>query len=447
MRRVLVVDDDRATCNLLVLGLEREGFGAIAATRAERALQLLGEQDFDLVMTDLNMPNMGGIELCERVVAARPEVPVIVITAFGNMEAAIAAIRAGAFDFVTKPFEMDAVVLSLERAIRHHELREEVKRLRVAVGGGSGFPGMVGSSAAMARLYPLLERLAQTDASILITGESGTGKEVVARALHDRGARRAGPFVAINCAALPEALLESELFGHTRGAFTDAKMANPGLFVGADGGTLFLDEIGDLPRGLQPKFLRAIEQRVVRPVGGTSEVAVDVRVIAATNRDLETMIEEGQFREDLYYRLAVVTLGLPPLRARENDVLLLAQHFIDELAPSVGRQVEGVSRAAAARLLAYSWPGNVRELRNCIERALVVTSHDRIVPEDLPERVRAHDPTPEPAPGPIAPLEDMERMYILRVLAAVGGNKSVAAETLGLNRKTLYRKLARWGIE
>lgn len=451
MKRILVVDDDRATCNLLALGLESEGFAAEVTTGGERALQLLGEQDFDLVMTDLNMPCMSGLELCERVVAARPEVPVIVITAFGNMEAAIAAMRAGAFDFVTKPFEMDAVVLSLERAIRHHELREEVKRLRAAVGSASEFPGLVGASAAMARLHPLLDRFARSDASILITGESGTGKEVVARALHDHGARSAGPFIAINCAALPEALLESELFGHVRGAFTDAKTSNAGLFVGAQSGTLFLDEIGELPRGLQPKFLRVLEQRIVRPVGGSAEVPVDFRLIAATNRDLETMIEEGTFREDLYYRVAVITLGLPPLRARENDVLLLAQRFVAELAPALGRPVEGISRAAAAKLLAYPWPGNVRELRNCIERALVVTSHDRIVPDDLPEKVRDHQTSDRRAPmerqGAMVPLEDVERQYILKVLNAVGGNKSLAAETLGLNRKTLYRKLAAWGVE
>jgi two-component system response regulator HydG len=452
VKRVLVVDDDRATCNLLQMGLSREGFDTQTTTGGERALQLLAQQDFDLVMTDLNMPSMSGLELCERVVAARPEVPVIVITAFGNMDVAIAAMRAGAFDFVTKPFEMDAMVLSLERAIRHHELREEVKRLRAAVGSAAAFPGLVGASAAMGRLHPLLDRFARSDASILITGESGTGKEVVARALHERSARGSGPFVAINCAALPEALLESELFGHVRGAFTDAKTSNAGLILGAHGGTLFLDEIGELPRGLQPKFLRVLEQRAVRPVGGGTEVAVDFRLIAATNRDLETMIEDGLFREDLFYRIAVITFGLPPLRARENDVLLLAQHFVDELAPSLGRPVTGLSRAAAAKLLAYPWPGNVRELRNCIERALVVTSHDRIVPDDLPEKVRDYQVVSErrgqvERPGAMVPLEEIERQYILRVLEAVGGNKSLAAETLGLNRKTLYRKLAAWGVE
>ena len=450
-RRVLVVDDHQATCNLLELGLRQERIDVLSTTSAAHALELLSAEQFDVVLTDLNMPNMGGIELCTRVVAERPDVPVVVVTAFGNLDTAISAIRAGAFDFVTKPFEIEAVVVAVERAIRHHELREEVKRLRAAVSTAQPLPGLVGQSPAMARLHPLLERIAEIDASVLVTGESGTGKDVVARALHQRGRRRSGRFVPVNCAALPEPLLESELFGHVRGAFTDAKGAKTGLFVEASGGTLFLDEIGDMPVGLQPKLLRALEQRAVRPVGGTEEVPFDVRVIAASNRDLETMVEEGRFREDLYYRLAVITVGLPPLRAREGDVLLLAQAFLDGMQDPEDRKVVGISSAAAAKLLAYPWPGNVRELRNCIERAVALTRFDRIVPEDLPDKVRdylpsSNRPKVRGAAEQLVPLEEVERRYILRVLEAVGGNKSLAAETLGLNRKTLYRKLAAWGV-
>ncbi|HEV8247910.1 MAG TPA: sigma-54 dependent transcriptional regulator, partial [Polyangiaceae bacterium] len=445
--------DDKATCNLLSVGLRQPGVEIVTRTDARQALALLATEDFDVVLTDLNMPGMTGIELCQRIVAQRPSLPVIVLTAFGNMESAIAAIRAGAFDFVTKPFEIEAVNVGVERAIRQHELREEVKRLRAALSAAGGFPGIIGASPTMTRLYPILERIADTDASLLITGESGTGKEVVARALHENGRRREGAFVAVNCAALPEQLLESELFGHVRGAFTDAKNSRSGLFVEANGGTVLLDEVGDMPIGLQPKLLRALESRKVRPLGGSGEVAFDARIVAATHRDLETMIEEGRFREDLYYRLAVISLGLPPLRARGDDVLLLAQHFLDHFAPTTGRNVVGIASAAAARLLAYSWPGNVRELRNAIERAVALTRFDRIGPEDLPDRVRDHVPqTPSLFPAasrsePLVPLEDIERRYILKVLEAVGGNKSLAAETLGLNRKTLYRKLAAWGVE
>jgi DNA-binding NtrC family response regulator len=450
-RQVLVVDDDAAVCELLQLGLRAQGTEVTTVTSPAQAFTAIAARDFDVVLTDLNMPGMSGIELCRRIVTERPSLPVVVLTAFGNLDTAIAAIRAGAFDFVTKPFEIDAVNVAVERAIVQHELREEVKRLRAALSASGGFPGLIGASPSMTRLYPLLDRIAETDANVLITGESGTGKEVVARVLHERGARNAGPFVAVNCAALPEPLLESELFGHVRGAFTDAKVNRVGLFAEANGGTVLLDEIGDMPLTMQPKLLRALETRRVRPVGSSVEVAFNARVIAATHRDLETMVEEGKFREDLYYRLTVITVGLPPLRARGSDVLLLAQHFLDAIAQQTGKAVIGLSSAAAAKLLAYAWPGNVRELRNCMERAVALARFDRIGPEDLPDRVRTHAPQPPslvpPAQNtPLLPLEEVEKRYMLKVLETVGGNKSLAAEALGLNRKTLYRKLAAWGI-
>jgi two-component system, NtrC family, response regulator AtoC len=448
--RILIVDDDEATCNLLKLGLQRKGIAVTVTTEPGEALVRLGEQDFDLVLTDLNMPGMDGIELCRRIARERPDLPVVVLTAFGNLDTAIAAIRAGAYDFVTKPFELEAVSVAVSRAIAQHELRREVKRLRAAVGEISGFGALTGNSPTMARLYPLLQRVAATDTSVLITGESGTGKEVVARSLHEQGSRSSGPFVAVNCAALPEALLEAELFGHERGAFTDAKSARVGLFAQADRGTLFLDEVGDMPLGLQPKLLRALESRSVRPLGGAQEVPYDARIIAASNRDLETMVEEGRFREDLYYRLAVITVGLPPLRARGNDVLVLAQLFIEQFAREMSRPVVGISSAAARQLLAYQWPGNIRELRNCIERAVALTAFDCVSAEDLPEKVGAAHAARRgeetSAAEPLVPLDEVERRYILKVLEASGGNKSLAAETLGLSRKTLYRKLAAWGV-
>jgi transcriptional regulator with PAS, ATPase and Fis domain len=300
----------------------------------------------------------------------------------------------------------------------------------------------------MANIYPLLERVAECDSTVLVTGESGTGKELVARALHARSHRAREPFVALNCAAMPEQLLESELFGHVRGAFTDAKSARPGLLLQAGSGTIFLDEIGDMPAALQPKLLRTVEERKLRPVGGNEEVPFDARIIAATNRDLESMVEDGRFREDLYYRINVITIGLPPLRARGDDVLLLAQHFIERFANTVGRPVVGLSDDVARLFRKYPWPGNVRELRNSIERAVALTRFDQISVTDLPERVRDYTP---PSVGPtstqdMATLEEMERRYILHVLRSVDGNKSVASERLGLSRKTLYRKLALYGV-
>jgi two-component system response regulator AtoC len=291
----------------------------------------------------------------------------------------------------------------------------------------------------------LLDRIAESEASVLITGETGTGKEVVARTLHQRGRRSGGPFVAVNCATLPETLLESELFGHTRGAFTDARGARPGLFLQASGGTLFLDEIGDLPLGLQPKLLRALQERVVRPVGSDVDVPFDVRLLTATNRDLESAVEERRFREDLYYRINVVHVALPALRARGGDVLLLAQHFLEGFAAQSGKKVAGVSAPAAERLLAYGWPGNVRELQNCIERAVALTQYEHLTVEDLPERIRdyrrSHVLVGSDDPAELAPMEEVERRYVSRVMEAVAGNKTLAARILGFDRKTLYRKL------
>ena len=447
---VLVVDDDASMCETLQFGLEPRGFSVRWTTSPAEALQLLEGGEFEAVVTDLNMRGMSGLELCERIAANRPDLPVIVITAFGSLDTAIAAIRAGAYDFITKPLEIEVLVLALERALTHGRLRAEVKRLREALSdAGTRFDDVVGASPAIRRVHELIERIADADASVLITGESGTGKEVVARALHRRGRRKDGPFIAINCAALPETLLESELFGHERGAFTDARAARSGLFVQANGGTLFLDEIGELPLPLQPKLLRALQERAVRPLGGEREVPFDVRLVTATNRDLETAVHEGRFREDLFFRVNVIHVPLPPLRARGGDILLIAQRFVNEYAARSGRAVTGLSPQAAERLLAYAWPGNVRELENCIERAIALAQHDKILPDDLPEKIRdyrrSHVLVASDDPAELVPLEEVERRYILRVLEAVGGNKSQAAQVLGLGRKTLYRKLEEYG--
>jgi two-component system response regulator HydG len=447
--RVLVVDDDRRMCELLEAGLGKKGFHVSWRQSADEAFDDIGIADVEVVVTDLNMKGTNGLQFCERVVASFPDVPVIVITAFGSLETAVAAIRVGAYDFITKPFEIDELLFALDRAIQHKRLRDEVKRLRREVRGDRGIDEFIGTSEAMRQLQDMIGRIADSDASVLVTGESGTGKELVARALHRSGPRHEGPFVAINCAAMPETLLESELFGHARGAFTDARSARNGLFVQANGGVLFLDEIGELPLGLQPKLLRALQERVVRPLGSDTEVAFDARVVAASNRDLASAVEDGRFREDLFFRINVIHLELPPLRSRAGDVLLLAQDFVRRLCARSGKKVDGLSPQAAEKLLAYPWPGNVRELQNCIERAVTLARYDQIMVDDLPEKIRSyrrsHVLVASDDPSELVPMEEVERRYILRVMEAVAGNKTLAARILGFDRKTLYRKLERYG--
>jgi two-component system, NtrC family, response regulator AtoC len=446
--RVLIVDDDQALCETLEAGLVRRELEVTWRTSGDQALALLDEGDFDVIVTDLRMGQLDGIAFCERVVERRPDIPVIVLTAFGSFDTAVAAIRAGAYDFISKPVQIDVLGIALRRAAQHKALREEVKRLRSAA---TALPSseLLGTSSAMRAVKDVIARVADSDASVLITGESGTGKEVVARLLHASSRRHDHPFVAINCAAMPEALLESELFGHARGAFTDAKEAHVGLFARASRGTLFLDEIGDMPLGLQPKLLRVLQERTVRPLGATNEIPVDVRVVAATNRDLESAVEERRFREDLYFRLNVIHVALPPLRARAGDILLLTQHLLQKTAGREKKNILGVSPAAAEKLVAYSWPGNVRELQNCIEHAVALARYDQITPEDLPEKIRSykssHVLVASDDPSELVPMEEVERRYILRVLEAVGGNKTAAARVLGIERKTLYRKLERYG--
>ncbi len=443
--RILFVDDDPELLAYLATAVADE-LDAVTHTDPNAALDALASEDFDAVVTDLSMPRMDGLELCRRALALRPDVPVIVLTAHGRVDVAVAAVRAGAYDFVTKPPSLDVLSVVLQRAVERRRLQAELVRLRHE--GATRLPRMVGDSRAMREVAELVRRVAKTDSTVLVTGESGTGKELVARALHETSGRP-GRFVAVNCAAMPEHLLESELFGHVRGAFTDARNAREGLFVEAHRGTLFLDEIGELPLAIQPKLLRVLQERAVRPVGGSSEVPVDVRIVAATNRDLEEEVEAKRFRSDLYFRIQVVELPLPPLRMRGNDVLALATHFLRAHAARTEKGVPTLAPEAAARLLAHGWPGNVRELQNVIERAVALCRGTEIGPDDLPERLRAAPPlgTTEsfvPTVSEALPtLEEVERRYVDHVLATYGGNKAVAARVLGIGRKTLYRKLER----
>jgi two-component system response regulator HydG len=434
-------------CDLVADALRAEGHEVFTTTQSSQALAELRVGDFNLVVTDLNLDDGDGLSVCREVVSLRPDTPVIVITAFGTMEAAIAAIRAGAYDFVNKPFDVRNLLLMVNRGLEHARLRREVKRLREGRPVTGTVGQLIGQCRQMRRVYDLVRRVAENDASVVIGGESGTGKELVARAIHGESARRAAPFVAINCGAVSEGLLESELFGHVKGAFTDAHGTRKGLFEQADGGTLFLDEIGETPPEMQVKLLRVLQERTVRPVGGNSESPVDVRIVAASNRDLQQEVEEGRFREDLYYRLNVVQIELPPLRARGNDILLLGQYFIGRVAKEFNKSVTGLTPEAAKKLLEYDWPGNVRQLENCIERAMTLTRFDQIGVEDLPDRIQQYRSTETRVDDVdiehLPTLADLERRYIEKVLRLSKNNKTQAARVLGVDRRTLYRKLDR----
>jgi two-component system response regulator HydG len=443
--KLLLIDDDEAVCAVMRETLEARDFDVIVASSGDAALEALGQHEIDAVISDLNMPGMTGLELCRRVHASWPNLPVVLMTAFGSMETAVGAIRAGAYDFIAKPIQVPELLVTLERALEHRKLKDENQTLRDAAARSRRPSTLIGESAAMQAVYSLLASIETTDATVLVTGESGTGKELIARAVHDRGPHKAGPFVALNCAAIPDAMLESELFGHHRGAFTDAKANRTGLFVQADGGTLFLDEIGEMPLATQVKLLRALQERNVRPVGSDREVPFSARVVSATSRDLETDVAEQRFREDLYYRINVIGVHMPALRARGSDVLLIAEHFVSSFAERFHKRVAGISGPAAAKMLGYTWPGNVRELQNCIERAVALTQSDNITLQDLPEHVRDASDTsfvlPLQNPLELISMDEVEKRYVLQVLKAVNGNKTQAALSLGFDRRTLHRKL------
>src|SRR3569832_1453548 len=446
-----LVDDDPDLCELVRYGLAQQQIQVTSLASGDEAFAYVASHAVDVVVTELAMPGMHGFELIDRIVANLPELPVSVLTGAGDFESAVGAMRAGAYDFVTKPVDLAALGLAAKRAAERHALRAEVVRLRRVVAEARRFEQLVGASAAMQSVYDVIAQVGPTDATVLVTGQSGTGKEMVARSLHLASRRRSGPFVAVDCAAIPEALIESELFGHAKGAITDAKAARVGLLAQADGGTLFLDELAELPASVLALLLRVLLERRLRLIGGDSEVGFDVRVIAATNRDLEAMVQQREFREDLYYRINVVQLPLPPLRVRAGDVLLLAQHFIAHFARMFERDVRGLSAGAADRLLRHTWPGNVRALRNAMERAVAMCAGPDIAVEDLPERIRDYRGS-----APVSPaldrevalsLEELERRHFLRVLDAKEGNKLAASQSLGIDRKTLYRKLVRYGVE
>ncbi|OGR16924.1 MAG: Fis family transcriptional regulator [Desulfobacterales bacterium GWB2_56_26] len=442
---ILIIEDDQAMGEMLDFGLSRRGFTSRSLISGQAGLEAISSEQPDVLLTDINLPDFNGIQVCREVAEKWPEIPVIMMTAFGSLETAIEAIRAGAYDFITKPLDMDLLSLCLTRAVAHRNLKKQVKLLSEEIERIHSFSGLLGESPIMQELFDRLKRIAATDTSVLITGESGSGKEITARALHEYSRRKDRPFVAINCSALPENLLESELFGHVKGAFTNAWQDRTGLLLEASGGTLFLDEIGDMPLSLQPKLLRALEERTVRPVGGNKEMTFEARVLAATNIDIEKAVAEGRFREDLYYRLNVIKVDIPPLRKRGTDILLLARKFINDFADKLGKNVTGLAESTIKRLLGYEWPGNVRELRNAMEHGVVMTLFEKIVPEDLPQKIQLHTGRTQlwetEQPAELMSLDEMTERYIAYVLKMTKGNQTLAAQILAIDRKTLYRRL------
>ena len=449
--RILIVDDEQSMREMLSIMLAKEGYEVVAAeSRARAAVELSGAA-VDLVVTDVKLPDGDGIEILRHVKAASPETVVVVMTAFGSTDAAVAARKLGAEAYLFKPFDVDELRIVVRDALANRQLRSEVARLRHEVGRRYGLDRVIGVSPKMAGLFEMVRGIAPTSSTVLVTGESGTGKELVARAIHGLSGRAQGPFISVNCGALPDTLLESELFGHMKGAFTDARQDKKGLFEAAHGGTLFLDEVGETSPPMQVKLLRALQERRIRRVGGTAEIAVDVRVIAATNVPLEDLVREKRFREDLYYRLHVIPVQTPPLRERREDIRLLAEHFLERFAREMGKSVAKLSQAAIACLERYPWPGNVRELENVIERAVALEPTAAILPERLPASLR------EPGRGESGPvfgpgfsldayLESIEARLVGQALDLAGGDRGEAARLLGVNARRLRYLLGKHDV-
>jgi two-component system response regulator AtoC len=453
LRNVLIVDDEESMRHLLSVILTDRGYQVRAVSNGEDALKEIQARDYDAVLSDVRMPRLDGLKLLEAVKRLQPELTFIVMSAYGTQDDAIQAMKAGAYDYVSKPFKPDEVVLVLRKAEERERLQRENRRLRTELAEGYRLESIVGAAEGMAEVLRQVRKVAPLKTTVLLAGESGTGKELVARAIHELSPRTSLPFVAVNCGAIPAELIESELFGHVRGAFTDAVRNKKGLFAEADGGTLFLDEVGELPQGLQVKLLRALEEEEIRRVGDTRSEKVDVRVVAATARDLPRAVKEGLFREDLYYRLNVVGIRLPPLRERPGDIQALCRHFLAKYARlRPDGPVTGFSAEALEAMQGYRWPGNVRELEHAVERALVLSEGPSIREEDLPDEVRA----PARAPAPVTPPEGtlsikqairaVEEQLIRRALEQTGGNRTRAAEILEISYRALLYKIKEYGI-
>jgi len=447
--KILVIDDEESMRNFMEIMLSKEGYAVETAGSGLKALGKVKETDYDLIIADLNMPEMDGIEVLKQVKKTKTDQDLIVMTAYASVDTAIEAMKQGAADYITKPFKIDEIKLTIEKCINSRQLKQENTSLKRQLKLDSSFDSFIGNSEAIANLKKVAERIAQSDSTVMIRGESGTGKELVARAIHHHSPRRNGPFVSINCAALPETLLESELFGYKKGAFTGAIKDKDGLFQVADGGTFFLDEVGSTSVSIQVKLLRVLEERKITPVGGTKEVEVDVRLIAATNADLEEDVKLNRFRADLFYRLNVIPIVIPPLRDRKDDIKILTDHFVKKFCAKVNMPPKTISDEAMQILLRYSWPGNVRELENTIERAVLLNRTGSLGASDFPEKVAKAEPqavvSDQDPKNPT--LESIEKAYIHYVMSQTGGKKSKAAKILGIDASTLYRKLDKYNLK
>jgi DNA-binding NtrC family response regulator len=444
---ILIADDEKNIREGLAEALALDGYKTLVAADGDEALRLVESGDVDLVITDLKMPKVAGTEVLRSVAGRYPSLPVIVLTGHGTIEDAVTAMRSGAFDFVTKPVNLDHLSLLAKRALEARELARKNRELEAEVDAQRRSSSMIGKSPEMKKVLELVRRVAPTRASVLVTGESGVGKELVADAVHALSPRANGPLIKVHCAALAESLLESELFGHEKGSFTGAQARKRGRFELANEGTIFLDEIGEINQNVQIKILRVLQDRKFERVGGEETIEVDVRIIAATNRDLKKEIAEGRFREDLYYRLNVVNIHVPPLRERRDDIPILAMSFLQEFAKENGKHIEGFEPKARQALYAYPWPGNVRELRNCVESAIVMAGGSLVGIDDLPPGVRSSGEERDIRVPSGSSLAEAEKLLIRETLAAQGGNKSRTAEVLGIGRKTLYQKIEEYGIE
>jgi DNA-binding NtrC family response regulator len=446
-QRIVIVEDEAPMCELLTSFFTDRGYIVDAVQNGEEALSRIEDKDCALVITDIKLPGMSGLELLARIQVDSPEVAVIIMTAFSSISSAVEAMKLGAEDYIAKPFQLDELAITVEKAVERRNLRREIKVLRDEVRNRYNFSNIVGRSKPMQQLFEVIKRVAaRKDSSALIIGSTGTGKELVARAIHYNSDRRNAPFVPINCSAIPETLLESELFGHQKGAFTGAHETRRGLIEEAQGGTLFLDEINTLSQNLQVKLLRVLQERVVRKVGGRENIPIDIRLVSASNQNLEEAVKNGEFRQDLYYRLNVVPIFIPDLKDRREDIPLLVHHFLEKFAQQHGEQCRRFSNEAMRVLMTHVWPGNVRELENAIEHALTMGSGDILMPEDLPGSVtRPERDLVEEAALDDASLADVERRYILRVLEKTGGHQIRTAEVLGIDRRTLYRRLKQYG--
>jgi two-component system response regulator HydG len=444
LHKILVVDDDVNMCELLSVILKDEGFSVTTSRDALKAIGILAKEEFDVILTDLKMGGMDGMDLLGEAKRAAPLTPVIIMTAFGTIETAIKAMKMGAYDYYLKSGQTDELLLTIKRSLEHRFLNKEIVRLRRRMESDYQFHHIIGVSPPMKKIYETIEMIRDASCNILITGESGTGKELVAKAIHYHSDRKEGPFIAVNCAAIPETLIESELFGYKKGAFTDAKSNKRGLIFEADEGTLFLDEITEMPLTLQAKLLRVIEEKEVRPLGDTVSYPVDIRIISTSNRDTKSFIQKGKFREDLYYRLKVIDIELPPLRERKEDIPSLIQHFLDKFNKEMKKKISGVSEDTIKALLDYSWPGNVRELENVIQRAVILSQHETLLPVDFPHliiRQKRDGNIIEKAVQERYSFNQLLREYIKKIMIETGGNKSKVSGILGIDRKTLYRKL------